>query len=378
MKGNITPYVWDRGRIVADLWEDKVASLYYYGADGIAVRKYCESEEINVHLKNVHGDVMGVTDERGYVIERYRYDAFGNNLTDDTTEPFGYCGEYFDDESGLIYLRNRYYDPETGRFITEDPAKDGVNWYSYASNDPVNFIDPWGLAIQLSNNNTDILFDIMKNESGRANRIVLNSDNTISMADGFSLENASYGEKLIYDLINWDKMITLKMGEAGNANVADFINNEIALTSEEVLLTTLASDGRAERTYTTPWIRMAHELIHLWDQKNKINTGGTGLYTYIGEGGNKITVMNDPKMELAATGINYSYSPKGVNQAKDDYSGYVQADLTNYITENVIRAENGLPERVTYNNIDSVITYSGSIFITNLLNGTSVRKYFFN
>ena len=73
------------------------------------------------------------------------YKAFGGLWEGETPDNFGYCGEYRDDESGLIYLRNRYYDPETGRFITEDPAKDGVNWYTYAGNDPVNFIDPWGL-----------------------------------------------------------------------------------------------------------------------------------------------------------------------------------------------------------------------------------------
>ena len=44
-----------------------------------------------------------------------------------------------------LYLRNRMYDPETGRFTTEDPAKSGVNWYVYCEGNPINFIDPWGL-----------------------------------------------------------------------------------------------------------------------------------------------------------------------------------------------------------------------------------------
>ena len=77
-----------------------------------------------------------------------RYDAYGNKIeksgtTNDT--PFGYCGEYFDKESGLIYLRNRYYDSESGRFITEDPIRDGVNWYVYCSGNPVLFVDSTGL-----------------------------------------------------------------------------------------------------------------------------------------------------------------------------------------------------------------------------------------
>ena len=43
------------------------------------------------------------------------------------------------------YLRNRYYDPSIGRFTTEDPVKDGDNWYVYCGNNPVNAVDPWGL-----------------------------------------------------------------------------------------------------------------------------------------------------------------------------------------------------------------------------------------
>ena len=73
------------------------------------------------------------------------YDAFGNVMIGEIKDSFGYCGEYRDDESGLIYLRNRYYDSATGRFITEDPAKDGVNWYSYCAGNPVIMVDPWGL-----------------------------------------------------------------------------------------------------------------------------------------------------------------------------------------------------------------------------------------
>lgn len=59
--------------------------------------------------------------------------------------PFRYCGEYFDKETGSIYLRARYYDPATSRMLSEDPARHGLNWYSYCFNNPVNFIDPSGL-----------------------------------------------------------------------------------------------------------------------------------------------------------------------------------------------------------------------------------------
>ena len=100
---------------------------------------------------NYRGDVERVqrgSYSNGRYNNRYAYDAFGNysEETDSPKKnPFRYSGEYTDDETGLIYLRNRYYDPAIGRFITEDPAKDGLNWYAYCSNNPVNLIDPLGL-----------------------------------------------------------------------------------------------------------------------------------------------------------------------------------------------------------------------------------------
>jgi len=63
--------------------------------------------------------------------------------------PVCFFGEYTDAETGLVYLRNRYYDPSIGRFISEDPIQDGVNWYVYANSNPVAFVDPMGLAIWL-------------------------------------------------------------------------------------------------------------------------------------------------------------------------------------------------------------------------------------
>ncbi len=51
-----------------------------------------------------------------------------------------------DEETDLIYLRNRYYSLSVGQFITEDPAKDGTNWYVYCRNNPIKFVDPLGLA----------------------------------------------------------------------------------------------------------------------------------------------------------------------------------------------------------------------------------------
>lgn len=83
----------------------------------------------------------------GEIHSSYGTNVIGNQLNENEndTNPFRYCGEYLDSETGLTYLRNRYYDNAIGRFITEDPIKDGLNWYVYCENNPVMFADYWGL-----------------------------------------------------------------------------------------------------------------------------------------------------------------------------------------------------------------------------------------
>jgi RHS repeat-associated protein len=84
--------------------------------------------------------------------DSYEYDAFGNSFTKTGTTPNNYLyrGEQYDPDLGLYYLRARYYNPATGRFMSRDPL-DGdatdpasLHKYLYAGGDPVNRVDPMG------------------------------------------------------------------------------------------------------------------------------------------------------------------------------------------------------------------------------------------
>ena len=121
-------------------------NIYTYGVDGVAAQKNRLWDL--VYQKNAHGDVVSITNINGDTTDSYTYDAFGNQPSSaaDYYKNFRFCGEYTDPETGFVYLRNRYYDTATGRFITEDPVQDGMNWYIYCNNNPLKYIDPSGLT----------------------------------------------------------------------------------------------------------------------------------------------------------------------------------------------------------------------------------------
>lgn len=148
VNGAKTYYIWNGSNIIAET--DANGSLitnYYRGLQIIASETPSDNVGLKYYSYNGHGDVFKLTDRNKNVIVSYEYDAFGNqkNSIANDTNPFRYCGEYFDGETGLIYLRARYYDPGLGRFISEDPIRDGLNWYVYCGNNPIRFIDPSGL-----------------------------------------------------------------------------------------------------------------------------------------------------------------------------------------------------------------------------------------
>ena len=123
-------------------------AIYVYGVDIIAQQQAQRYYYVHDGL----GSARQLTDESGEIAETYPYDPFGVPLSAGTAyNPFRYTGEAWDAEAELLYLRARYYQPATGRFVTRDPwpgdewQAGTLNAYLYVANNPVNRVDPTGL-----------------------------------------------------------------------------------------------------------------------------------------------------------------------------------------------------------------------------------------
>jgi RHS repeat-associated protein len=99
------------------------------------------------YYQDAFRNIISVSDSTG-VVATYRYDAYGR-LVDSTgasDNPFRYAGAEYDTETGLYYMKHRWYDPEIGRFITPDPYlfSAGYNLFNYAKGNPYRYFDPEG------------------------------------------------------------------------------------------------------------------------------------------------------------------------------------------------------------------------------------------
>ncbi|MCC6446959.1 MAG: RHS repeat-associated core domain-containing protein [Armatimonadetes bacterium] len=95
------------------------------------------------------GSVVATVSDSGVVQSTKQYDGYGavrasSGGTPSKHKYVGNLGHTSEDETGLIYMRARYMDPVTGRFESEDPKQDGVNWFVYCESNPVNRTDPTG------------------------------------------------------------------------------------------------------------------------------------------------------------------------------------------------------------------------------------------
>ena len=183
-------YTWQNGRQLQKMQKSGVTAEFVYNADGLRVQKTVNgvatkytlhgknvvhmtsgTDELHffydaqnrpavvvyngtayAYVKSLQGDVVAILDENGNAVVSYGYDAWGAPLwctgelaeTLGKVQPFRYRGYVFDEETGLYYLRSRYYNPRWGRFVNADGAIIQKNLFAYCSNGPIVGYDPSG------------------------------------------------------------------------------------------------------------------------------------------------------------------------------------------------------------------------------------------
>ena len=150
--GTSRQYFYDSGVALYTKDGSSISSANILSDSGAAIGTY-RSSAYHTYLKDMQGSTTNLLRADGTLSAAYDYADFG-----ETTELAGssfdnqirYAGGIYDEETGLYYLNARYYDPETGRFISQDSYRGKIDdpnqWhlYAYCANNPINYVDPSG------------------------------------------------------------------------------------------------------------------------------------------------------------------------------------------------------------------------------------------
>ena len=149
INGVTTQYIHDGVDIIQEKQNGVVTANYIRTLNIDEPLLRITQNAVRFYMTDALGSVIALTDENGVVRTTYSYDPFGNTtITGEASDnPFQFAGRE-NDNTGLLYERNRYYSFELMRYISEDPiglAGGDTNFYVRVGNDPINWIDPWGL-----------------------------------------------------------------------------------------------------------------------------------------------------------------------------------------------------------------------------------------
>ena len=149
-----TNYLYDGDSAVGDVDQNGNVLARYTAAQKIdEPLAQLRTSTTSYYEQDGLGSVTSLTNSAGTIANTYSYDSYGSLTASSGSivNRFLYTSRDFDTETGLYFYRARYYDPSTGRFLSEDPLEfggAGINFFGYAYDSPMNFIDPWGTQSQ--------------------------------------------------------------------------------------------------------------------------------------------------------------------------------------------------------------------------------------
>lgn len=162
---NTTQNTWGMGLLLQEKVGSATATSYVYGPGGLPLEQITPTGTLYYYHHDQLGSTRAIMNSAGASKATYTYDPYGNvtactgarvtvagsNICTGTitvTNPLTYSGQYRDNESGLMYLRARYYSPGDGQFMSRDPAVAKTRSpYAYVVGNPLNATDPTGLYL---------------------------------------------------------------------------------------------------------------------------------------------------------------------------------------------------------------------------------------
>ena len=163
---------------------------FVWGAQGLVYNLTLgASPTVETYHADQIGSIREITNSDGSVHTTYLTDEYGNRVTTQGTDdqPFQFTGEQVDPETGFVFLRARYYEPQTGRFVTRDPwagersLPESLNRYAYTQNNPINYADhvglgPWEDLKNCFELDSPLFCIFNRLQPGPAGSIILNAD----------------------------------------------------------------------------------------------------------------------------------------------------------------------------------------------------------
>jgi RHS repeat-associated protein len=144
-----TNYLYERDTLLEEVGNSGNVLASYTHSPGIdKPLAEIRSGTASYYEQDGQGSVSSVSNSAGSTSNTYTYDSYGKVTASTGTiiNPLKYAAREFDIETGLYYNRSRFYDPATGRWLSEDPIRfiGGVDFYAYVLNNPLRFRDPFG------------------------------------------------------------------------------------------------------------------------------------------------------------------------------------------------------------------------------------------
>ena len=154
--GGTTKFVYDGADVIRDLDVSGSTVADYLNGPGVDNKlRQTVGVTASYFVTDHLGTTRAFTDSSGNVSSSLTYDSYGNVTSGSGGTRYTFTGRESDSDTGLMFYRARWYDPQQGRFISEDPIgfAGGANWYGYVGNNPLLSKDPSGLCPQNTSDN---------------------------------------------------------------------------------------------------------------------------------------------------------------------------------------------------------------------------------